>query len=334
MSSCTWGTAVLLHRTALAQSHPINKVLYGVADADDAGDAGDAGADRERAAREAEAAGEEVVDDLNDNSDEPLCRICQMRQSEAPEMRMIRPCLCSGSVSYVHTDCLNRWRSMSTAAYFTCSICRYNYRIERTLVAQLLMQESFAVALAAILILTLCFAVGGILSGTISYLQIPFDPVLWLLQLMEVDKFWLRCNRPLPIGTLLHSLYTNSTGFNDLVKSMLGFVRSPLPMMYIMCNATVSCIANVFLLGAMVVGSAGFSGLLLGHVFNAQEGGQMMIQGGMFVTWLMCLGSRALTRLSLVVGCLLATQEVYKRLIVHARQLSHWLGDRIMEPNR
>jgi hypothetical protein len=223
---------------------------------------------------------------------------------------------------------------MSTAAYFTCGVCRYNYRFQRTAIATLLMNESFVVCLAGCLILALIFSVGGVLSATISFFHLTFDPVLALLKLMEVDRFWLRCNRPIPIGTLLQTLYNNSTSVGDLIKSFLQFARSPLPLLYFMCNSTVSAVANVFLLGAMVVGTVGFGGMILGYVFNAQQGGQMLLQGGMFIAWMCCLGSRALTRLSLVVGCLLATQEVYKRLVVHARKLSHWLGDRILEPSR
>ncbi|KAI0815068.1 zf-C3HC4-domain-containing protein [Irpex lacteus] len=66
-------------------------------------------------------------------SDERQCRICL--DGEDPELgRLIRPCLCKGSVSYVHVKCLHRWRttSPSRSAFFKCPQCGYQYRFART----------------------------------------------------------------------------------------------------------------------------------------------------------------------------------------------------------
>lgn len=63
-------------------------------------------------------------------------------------------------------------------------------------------------------------------------------------------------------------------------------------------------------------------------------GGRWVLQGGaMLVLWLVSLGRKALSRLCLVVGCLIAVREVYGYLIVYARNLSNWFGDMILEPN-
>ena len=42
---------------------------------------------------------------------------------------------------------------------------------------------------------------------------------------------------------------------------------------------------------------------------------------------------KSVSRLGLVVGCLIATREVYLYLIVRARQVSNWFGDMIFKPN-
>ncbi|KAF5385276.1 hypothetical protein D9615_001432 [Tricholomella constricta] len=71
-------------------------------------------------------------------NDEKQCRICLDGVIAEPELgRLIRPCLCRGSISYVHIKCLHRWRntSASKSAFFACPQCRYQYRFTRTKIA-------------------------------------------------------------------------------------------------------------------------------------------------------------------------------------------------------
>jgi hypothetical protein len=42
---------------------------------------------------------------------------------------LIHPCLCSGSMKYVHTDCLDKWRIKNSYTFSTCPTCQYNYHI-------------------------------------------------------------------------------------------------------------------------------------------------------------------------------------------------------------
>ncbi|KAI0094801.1 zf-C3HC4-domain-containing protein [Irpex rosettiformis] len=66
-------------------------------------------------------------------SEERQCRICL--DGEDPDLgRLIRPCLCKGTVSYVHVKCLHKWRTSSAnkSAFFKCQQCGYQYRFART----------------------------------------------------------------------------------------------------------------------------------------------------------------------------------------------------------
>ena len=40
---------------------------------------------------------------------------------------MFSPCLCRGSMRYVHVHCLNEWRTMSvnSRSFYECDQCRY-----------------------------------------------------------------------------------------------------------------------------------------------------------------------------------------------------------------
>jgi hypothetical protein len=56
------------------------------------------------------------------------CRICYGEQDQGV---MFRPCLCAGSMAYVHVDCLDRWRSSGGHhAEFVCPSCKYRYNLK------------------------------------------------------------------------------------------------------------------------------------------------------------------------------------------------------------
>ncbi|XP_054089702.1 uncharacterized protein LOC105221239 isoform X2 [Zeugodacus cucurbitae] len=57
-----------------------------------------------------------------------VCRICH--NSEDPE-RLVSPCLCKGSLTYVHIHCLERW--ISTSRSTVCELCQFQYNTEQTL---------------------------------------------------------------------------------------------------------------------------------------------------------------------------------------------------------
>ncbi|KAK7064290.1 RING-CH-type domain-containing protein [Favolaschia claudopus] len=66
--------------------------------------------------------------------DDRQCRICLAGVEETSLGRLIKPCLCKGSISFVHVKCLQRWRnsSASQSAFFSCPQCHYKYRFART----------------------------------------------------------------------------------------------------------------------------------------------------------------------------------------------------------
>lgn len=55
-----------------------------------------------------------------------LCRICLERGKTG----LIAPCLCGGSIKWVHRPCLNRWRETSHLASVQCNACKYLYLLD------------------------------------------------------------------------------------------------------------------------------------------------------------------------------------------------------------
>lgn len=55
-----------------------------------------------------------------------ICRICHCEAE--PEQPLISPCLCAGSLQYVHQSCLQRWIKSSDTK--KCELCKYEFIME------------------------------------------------------------------------------------------------------------------------------------------------------------------------------------------------------------
>ncbi|KAF9132588.1 hypothetical protein BGW39_011766 [Mortierella sp. 14UC] len=67
--------------------------------------------------------------------DERQCRICLGGADEEDTLgRLISPCLCKGSMKYVHVECLNAWRTRSPKreSHYKCDTCKYSFSFRRT----------------------------------------------------------------------------------------------------------------------------------------------------------------------------------------------------------
>lgn len=53
----------------------------------------------------------------------------QATRAEQPDLKLIQPCLCSGTQAHVHTECLEKWRSVSDGpGQHSCTTCGHKYR--------------------------------------------------------------------------------------------------------------------------------------------------------------------------------------------------------------
>ncbi|WAQ97082.1 MARH8-like protein [Mya arenaria] len=59
-----------------------------------------------------------------------MCRICQCDSCEIQkESPLISPCLCSGSLKFVHQACLQKW--IKSSDKLTCELCMYEYHMTK-----------------------------------------------------------------------------------------------------------------------------------------------------------------------------------------------------------
>jgi hypothetical protein len=129
-----------------------------------------------------------------------FCRICH--GSEDPELgELFSPCKCTGSMKFVHVECLNQWRRSSTnpSSYFKCDTCKYNYLLHRPRLAYMLRSSKF-VAGATIF----CFS--GIIVG--RYFFYVFHLHQWFTCINH-SKRRLQFSRLSNIWTILHWMYCN-----------------------------------------------------------------------------------------------------------------------------
>ncbi|KAH9937040.1 zf-C3HC4-domain-containing protein [Fomitopsis serialis] len=95
----------------------------------------------------------------SDTHSEKQCRICF--EGEDPQLgRLIRPCLCKGSMSHVHVKCLQRWRNTAAnqSAFYSCPQCGYRYHFVRTRVVGIATNPVVIAAVSSLLftVLVLC----------------------------------------------------------------------------------------------------------------------------------------------------------------------------------
>uniref|UniRef100_A0A7N0SZX6 RING-type E3 ubiquitin transferase n=1 Tax=Kalanchoe fedtschenkoi TaxID=63787 RepID=A0A7N0SZX6_KALFE len=69
------------------------------------------------------AAASARCDDLDEEEEEDVCRIC--RNPGDAENPLRYPCACSGSIKYVHQDCLLQWLNHSNARQ--CEVCKHPF---------------------------------------------------------------------------------------------------------------------------------------------------------------------------------------------------------------
>ncbi|XP_023658562.2 E3 ubiquitin-protein ligase MARCHF7-like [Paramormyrops kingsleyae] len=71
----------------------------------------------------------------SDEEEGELCRICQMGHNSPPDP-LIEPCQCTGSLQYVHQECMKKWllakisSGSSLEAITTCELCREKLQLD------------------------------------------------------------------------------------------------------------------------------------------------------------------------------------------------------------
>ena len=68
----------------------------------------------------------ESISTISIASSMEICRICHCEAE--PDQPLISPCLCAGSLQFVHQSCLQRWIKSSDTK--KCELCKYEFIME------------------------------------------------------------------------------------------------------------------------------------------------------------------------------------------------------------
>ncbi|KAI0203070.1 hypothetical protein F4808DRAFT_51417 [Astrocystis sublimbata] len=88
--------------------------------------------------------------------------------------RLISPCLCKGSIKYMHEECLQLWMNENPSKGYQCDICKYKYQMQRLSWAQRLRSPFISLVLTLTILLVTIFILGFIAD---PILGLYLDPV-------------------------------------------------------------------------------------------------------------------------------------------------------------
>ncbi|KAJ7630863.1 hypothetical protein FB45DRAFT_979087 [Roridomyces roridus] len=113
---------------------------------------------------------------MPDDDEQKSCRIC-LAGADEELGRLIKPCLCRGTIAHVHVGCLTRWRNVQTSlftqnsAFFKCPQCHYEYRFARTRILGIASNPVVVGAISAILFTMLVLISSSLTNYFISWFE-------------------------------------------------------------------------------------------------------------------------------------------------------------------
>ncbi|CAG8536763.1 hypothetical protein C2G38_2243747 [Gigaspora rosea] len=164
--------------------------------------------------------------------EDKMCRICFAGPEEEESLgRLISPCLCKGTMRYVHVECLNHWRlrSQKKSSFFQCDECKYKYAFRRTTIAKFATNE-FILTFVTLTLFAFCVFIGGFLAKFLLYLypvadfgedyitdEFRYGPLF--REPMEFSKIF----RIDYVHILLGFMFVGFVGFVQLLFSLMWF---------------------------------------------------------------------------------------------------------------
>lgn len=139
---------------------------------------------------------------MQEAEEQDTCRICSA--PEEPDQPLFHPCKCSGTIRYIHQDCLTTWLAHSKKK--TCDVCKHPYAFTKvyapnmpsTLPPVLLLKRLIETMLFGLLFVMRAVAVAAIWLGVLPWVTV------WTWRMyfsMGESTAWWISDRPRPPST-------------------------------------------------------------------------------------------------------------------------------------
>ncbi|KAH8110989.1 hypothetical protein DFH11DRAFT_1616415 [Phellopilus nigrolimitatus] len=145
------------------------------------------------------------------------CRICSAPAE--PDAPLFHPCKCSGTIRYIHQDCLTTWLAHSKKK--TCDVCKYQYSFTKVYSPNMPKQIPFILFLrkfAQQIFWGFVMGLRGLMVATIWLAFLPYVTVwTWRFYfIMGENIAWWINDRPRPTPSpIFYSYYANVTVADD-----------------------------------------------------------------------------------------------------------------------
>lgn len=119
------------------------------------------------------------IDDLNDQSNQAICRICLESSSGDDSLgRLLSPCKCKGTMKYVHSSCLDQWRAASarSSSAVACDQCGAPYRFRKSKFVGIATSPTLLFVVSLVLFLLLIWSVGVVATLCMDLYDRPAAP--------------------------------------------------------------------------------------------------------------------------------------------------------------
>ena len=123
----------------------------------------------------------------SNSEEDDCCRVCH---GEAEESRpLFHPCRCSGSIKFVHQDCLQTWLKVSNKSHPKCELCGelFNFRNIYTTGKEGKPPKLTTLEFSSVIV-NLCCSIGGQRLFFTGYLFLTFG--VWLIGCPICMHWW------------------------------------------------------------------------------------------------------------------------------------------------
>mmetsp|Transcript_37787 Transcript_37787/g.57534 ORF Transcript_37787/g.57534 Transcript_37787/m.57534 type:complete len:264 (-) Transcript_37787:297-1088(-) len=260
------------------------------------------------------------------SEEERVCRICLGGEDDNDGgNHLISPCLCRGSMCYVHISCLQAWRRASTRqdSALQCDQCHYKYNIHRTALALFLLSENGPVTLAILFLVVVVHVIGICFYAILSKVTGGSNGVEEVMQRLFL---WLRLGRysmtmRSPATTFDIESFLTETAYGEILVlgtaslALIAFCHSAYKTLsghYIQYRRGEGHDPIIFQFDPLIQGGAGMFLFWIYHEIVEAKSGRGVAVMGLFSAW----------------------YYTYGRSIESAKSLAQWMGESILEPTQ